>query len=157
MNTLATEKEKLLSQLHDDTYQQRLVDAYDVWDELVKPYLVGMKTGNEGEGNEAVAKLGLQDEIDRFFNFTYAKASKVRELLQGYETEVRCYFTAKQADKRSQGKRQHYQLDHGAVCITIQGMASRLAVAPASGPAETGPNGNAQQRDIPQRVSWLLS
>ena len=125
---LGTEKERLQSRLHDDNYQHRLEVATDRWVELVKPYLVSLKTGNLGEDNPAVRHLDLQDEVDRLFNFTDAKPSKVRELLQGMETKVVCHFTDKPpTNPRRKGERRHYQLDHGGVTITMNGINSHLS------------------------------
>jgi hypothetical protein len=127
MNKLGEEKERLQSSLHDGNYYHRLAVATDHWEEMVKPFLVCLKTGSVGEGNEAVEKLGIQEEVDRLFNFTEARPSRVRELLQSLETKVTCFFQVKpNTDKRSKGLRHHYDLDHGRVSITLNGIATGL-------------------------------
>jgi len=123
---LGEEKERLQSQLRDDDSHYRLQLAIDDWEEHVKPYLIALKTGNEGEGNEAVKTLGLQDECDRLFNFTDAKPSRLRGLLHSLGVKVTLFFTDKPRSKLSKGQRQHYQLERGSVTITVQGITTAL-------------------------------
>lgn len=91
----------------------RIQAAYDRWEALMQPFLIGIKTGKEGEGNNAVKHLGIQDEIDRLFNTTWAKPSSIRNLLHSLDCRVECWFN-------ELGKH-CYDLDRGRLQCTIDG------------------------------------
>lgn len=124
MKSLGEEKECLQAKLRGDDYRELLELAFDRWEAIIKPQLVGIKTGNVGEGNEAVETLGIGEEVDRLFNYSYFKPSKVRELFHSLETQVVCFFKQLPPPKRprSTGKYGRYAVDHGRVTISLNGV-----------------------------------
>jgi hypothetical protein len=140
INKLVAEKDSLYAQLREGSYQDRLDDLRTAWEEVVRPELLGLRTGNFAE-EPIVSAMGLDKlDVERHLDWTYTTPTRLRELLQSMDCRVTCFFKSKEPGSRSSGKRQHHQLDHGQVTVTIQGQTTRL-----------------QPRDMPHQMSRLLS
>lgn len=113
INALLEERNAISSSINKITEYDRVSLAYDRWQELIQPLCVGIKTGDQGDDNEAVRHLDIQDEVDRLFNTTYARPSAIRNLLHTLECRVECHFT-----KGEKG----YTLDRGRLSATIEGV-----------------------------------
>jgi hypothetical protein len=76
---------------------------------------------NLGEDNPAIQKLGLQDEVDRLFNFTTAKPETIRQLLHNLSVKVTLFFAPKTMGNRAVKGRQWFVVDKGQVRLSIRG------------------------------------
>jgi hypothetical protein len=76
---------------------------------------VSVKTSNIGEDNEAVAKLGLQDEVDRLSNYSLLKQSVIRDNLKAMKAEIRLWF------RESESMAKKWAIDHGVITAVVSG------------------------------------
>jgi len=97
-------------------YHDRVQAAWDRWEALTEPLLVGIKTDTVGEDNPAVKHLGIQDEVDRLFNYTLARPSAIRQMLHDLEARVDLSFT-----RIGNGKRGKFAVDYGNLTVSIEG------------------------------------
>jgi hypothetical protein len=118
IGTLTDQRADLLARRRETHHLERVRAAVEHWEAMVEPYLIPIRTGDHGAGNPVVAKLGIQEDVDRYFNLTLARPSALRELFHRLATRVECWFRKTGGN----GSRKSYELDKARLKAEIDGM-----------------------------------
>ena len=89
IDALQRQRADIAAYIGQASQHDRIIAAWERWEALVEPFLIPVKVGNVGKDNPAVKHLGIQDEIDRLFNFRLVKPTAIRQLLHGIGCQVK--------------------------------------------------------------------